>query len=95
MRWGHKRFLTNPGCESYALLRAVDLRLGRGSSVRPPSEEFHFWDHGIDATVDSYARPVVSSKGVRFRKNMVEVAERPPMARVLHAPTRTTWSGLI
>lgn len=29
------RFLCNPGCESYAMLRAVDLRLGRDLSVAP------------------------------------------------------------
>ncbi len=35
------RFLGNPGCESYAMLRAVDLRLGRDSFGRPLSEEAH------------------------------------------------------
>ena len=82
-RRGSRRFLTNPGCESYAMLRAVDLRLGRGSSGRPPSEEAHSWAHGMPATVGSYTPPVASSEGVRFRKYTAEIAERPLIMRVL------------
>jgi glucosyl-3-phosphoglycerate synthase len=88
MRWGRKRFLGNLGCESYALLRAVDLRLGRGSSGPPPSEEAHPWVNGMPAAVDSYTRPVSSFEGVGFRKDTTEIAERPPMTRVLQDPTR-------
>jgi hypothetical protein len=40
--------------------------------------------------VDSYTRPVASSEGVRFRKEMAEIAERPPMTRVLQEPPELT-----
>jgi glucosyl-3-phosphoglycerate synthase len=83
------RSLSNPGCESYAMLRAVDLRLGRDSFGGPPSEEAHSWVRGMPATVASYTRPVASSEGVRLRKDTTEIAEeRLPMTRVLQAATR-------
>jgi glucosyl-3-phosphoglycerate synthase len=88
--WGRRPLLDNPGHESYAMLRAVDLRLGRGSSGRPPSGGGRPWDHGMPATVDSYTRPVFSSEGVRFRKDTAEIAERPPMTRVLQESPELT-----
>jgi glucosyl-3-phosphoglycerate synthase len=91
-RWGRRGCLVNPGFESYAMLRAVDLRLGQGSSYRPPSEEAHPRDHGMTTMVPRYTCPVSSSEGVQFRKDTAEIAERPPMARVLHEPTRATRS---
>ena len=92
MRWDGSRFLGNPEYESHAMLRAVDLRLGRGPSGRPPPEEAHPSVHGMPAMVDSYTRPVSSFEGVRFRKDTAEIAERPPMTRVLQDPTRATRS---
>ncbi len=88
------RFLGNPGCESYAMLRAVDLRLGRDSFGRPLSEEAHPWVRSMPARVDTYTRPVASLEGVRFRKDTTEIAERPPMTRVLQASIRATRSEL-
>lgn len=88
------RFLSNPGCESYAMLRAVNLRLGRDSFGSPPSEEAHPWVRGMPATVASYTRPVASSQGVRLRKDTVEITERPPMTRVLQASTNVNRSDI-
>ena len=91
-RWGRRRYSGNPGCASYAMLRAVNLRLGRGSFNRPASQETHPWARSVPAVVDSYTRPVASSEGVRFRKDTAEIAERPPMMRVLQEPTRDARS---
>ena len=92
-RWGRRRFLINPGREPYAMLRAVDLRLGRGSSGRPPSEEYHPWEHGMPAMADRYTRPISSLEGVRLRKDTAEIAERPPMTKVLQERARPTRIG--
>jgi glucosyl-3-phosphoglycerate synthase len=89
-RRSHRGYLGNPGYESYAMLRAVNLRLGRGSSGHLPSEEAHSWGRGMPATVERYTRPVASSEGVRFRKDTAEIAERPPVTRVLQEPAGVT-----
>ena len=89
-RPNHRGYSGNPGCESYALLRAVDLRLSRGSSDHPPSEEAHSWARGMPATVERYTRPVASAEGVRVQKDTAEIAERPPMTKVLQGPARVT-----
>jgi hypothetical protein len=90
LRWGRRRLPGNVGYDSYAGLRAVDLRLGWGSFGRPSLEKVYTWDHGMPPMVDSYTRPVTSSEGVRFRKEMAEIAERPPMTRVLQEPPELT-----
>lgn len=82
----------NPGWESYAMLRAVELRLGRGSSGRPPSEGAYTRNHDMPTAVNRCTRPVSSSRGLQFRKGTVETAERPPMARVLQEPARAVRS---
>lgn len=94
IRWDRRRFLGNPGCESYAMLRTVDLRLGRGSFGSSLSEEAHPRGHDVTAMVDNYTRPVALSDGVGFRKDTVEIAERPPMTQVLQNSTRDTRSKL-
>lgn len=88
------RFLSNPGCESYAMLRAVDLRLDRDSFGRPPSEEAHPRGRSIPAMVASYTRPVSSWEGVRLGKDTAQIAERSLMTRVLQATTRANRSDI-
>lgn len=83
------RFLGHPGYEAYAMLRAVNLRSGRGTFSRPPAEEADPRVHGMAVLVDCYVRPVPSSEGVRDRKDTVEIAERPPMGLVLQESTRS------
>ena len=82
-------FLGHPGYEAYAMLRAVNLRSGRGTFSRPPAEEADPQVHGMAVLVDCYVRPVPSSEGVRNRKDTVEIAERPPIGLVLHESTRS------
>lgn len=88
------QYLSNSGGESYAMLRAVDLRLSRDSFGRSPSEEAHSWVRGLPAMVTTYTRPVASSEGVRLRKDTAEIAERPPMTRVMQAPKRANRSDI-
>jgi hypothetical protein len=45
------QFLSNSGGEPYAMLRAVDLCLGRDYSGRSPSEEAHSWVCSLPAMV--------------------------------------------
>ena len=73
------------------MLRAVDLRLGWGSFGRPSLEDGGLYMGPRYAPmVDSHTRPVASSEGVRFRKEMAETAEHPPMTRVLQEPPEWT-----
>lgn len=84
VRRARGRFLGSPERESYAMPRAVDLRLRRSSSgdSHPPAEEYS-WFPGMPPGVESYVRPVASPEGVRFQKQTVEPLERSLMARVL------------
>jgi hypothetical protein len=60
------RFLGHPGYEAYAMLRAVNLRSGRGTFSRPPAEGTDPRVHGMAVLVDCYVRPVPSSEGGAF-----------------------------
>ena len=74
----------DPECTSYAILRAVDLRVCWASKHGRSQTHLRFPDAFSEAA--SYVSPIHSPEEVQLRKHTAKTGERPPMAQVLQGP---------